>query len=348
MGSNLKLSILIPLRSITPQLQETINNLNIGNNYGRQFEIILSFDGTEQKQKLEVPINLREQVKSIYSKQQKGAAHARNAAARISKGEFLCFVDSDIILPVNFLDQWFEDNFDHETYYSATIYPIHSTSQISHVFNAVVLRKSTRYGITYIATATSWLNRDLFYKIGKFDEEFKDAAGEDAEFCIRAHKNQVQIQETRIIVYHDNPTTVEEFKSRAERYATKGNLYHRKLREFYGQSLRGQNSNVNLPSSRYLSRIFYKARTFLARNLQILGNQLLIVFKGILSALTMNLSSKTFRYVSRLRLGMKNAREAHDHHFVKFTLSKKVQFVFYAFLWSFTYRKHLKKGTETS
>jgi glycosyltransferase involved in cell wall biosynthesis len=342
-SSKVKLSILIPLQRITPQLQETINNLNIGNNYGRDFEVVLSFDGTEQSQNLEIPINLRGQVRKIHSKKQMGAAYARNAAAKSSGGEFLCFVDSDVILPVNFLDRWFEHDFDNKTYYSARIYPIDSTSQVSHLFNAIILRKQTRYGIPYIVTATSWLQRDLFLKIGKFDEGFTDAAGEDSEFCLRAHKEKVQLEETDIIVYHDNPTTLEEFKARAERYATKGNLFHEKLREFYGQSQNNQNFNRKYQNANFFLRAFLKILEEFGRILQELLKQTLALLKLILNVLTMNQVSKIKRFALSMRLGFQYAEESYDHHFVKFTLSRKAKFVFYALLWTYTYRKHMQR-----
>jgi hypothetical protein len=205
---------------------------------------------------------------------------------------------------------------------------MNSQSVISHFFNAVVLRKSVRGSITYIATATSWINRELFNNLGKFDEAFRDAAGEDAEFCIRVHRNNINVEESNIRAYHENPATFQDLIGRAKRYATRGWLYHVRLREHYGYG--SEKSKIS----------FFERLSSL---MWILLRRIFTVFKTILNQITFDVGGKLRRYFLRLIDGLNKAQFQHDHHFIKFTKKRKLLFIFYAIVWSFTYRYHLRK-----
>jgi glycosyltransferase involved in cell wall biosynthesis len=343
----LKLSICFPLVNITPHVIQTLKNLDTGNNSEYIFDIILSFNGVKSVPIFEVPINLKKRIKILHSKKRMGAAYSRNKAATESTAEFVCFVDSDVILPVNFLDCWWENKFNNKTYYSARILPIDNTSIVSHFFTAVVLRKSTRNSITYIATATAWINRELFFRIGKFDEDFQDAAGEDSEFCIRVHKNNIKVEETNIHVYHDNPRTIKELTDRAERYATKGWLYHVKLSEYFGHAKPMRKTERQTLTKNAFIRKLHKTTIYFFKSIASLikrfAKRSLSIIKKILNAITFNSIRKVKNYYSVISDGLKNATEQHDHYFTQFTLRRKFALIMLVFVWTFTYRSNMKK-----
>jgi hypothetical protein len=203
-----------------------------------------------------------------------------------------------------------QHEFNNQTYYCAKIMPIDSNSITSHFFNSMALRKKSRHSIAFITTATSWIDRQLFYQLGKFDEEFPDAAGEDSEFCIRVHTNQINVEETDIHVYHDNPTTLSGLINRAQRYATKGWLYHVKLNEFFLDNIAIQKSNTK---TRVLDTNIFKA------------------------------AKKIRRFYLWVEDGLKKTSEQHIHHFTKFSLRGKMKFILLAFIWEYAYRVNVKK-----
>ena len=98
----------------------------------------------------------------------KGRAKARNALAHKSKGSYLLFIDSDVELTDKVLTQYIKPAFE-------------SDSVVAYMgFN----RK--------LCTRIFGIPRNLFYKIGGFDETFD--LGEDIEIGFRLEKSGIPIK----------------------------------------------------------------------------------------------------------------------------------------------------------
>jgi len=252
-SGNIALSICIPLISERRELMQTLENISIGIPKDFEIEIILSFDGINPIDSISTNYeSISHLINVVSTPKKQGAASARNRAVEKSRGQFLLFLDSDVVLPVDFLEKWSKSVWQNETYYSARVLPINPNSIISLTFGVIALAKNYRHQMSFIPTACSWLSRELFEKSGFFDEDFKDAAGEDAEFCIRINRIGGEILNSDLVVYHDNPDTIASFRQRALRYARHGYKLHQIHNQIRDLEI-NQTTNINsLPSSRHI------------------------------------------------------------------------------------------------
>lgn len=115
-------------------------------------------------------------------------AVGRNAGAAAAKGEYLLFLDSDVILPETFLENLITD-FNDAFYDIATtpVYPLSSINidQLIYFFWNT-LASSTKSFYPYLAGWCIFTTARLHRRIGGFDEEVKMC--EDHDYAVRAIK----------------------------------------------------------------------------------------------------------------------------------------------------------------
>ena len=101
-----KVSIIIPTYNTSKYLKNLLNSIKAQryNNY----EVIVVDDGSDESELREIRKIIREHtvdVKLLWSKDNKGAPHARNKGYDKSTGEYLLFCDSDVIMNPEMLEK---------------------------------------------------------------------------------------------------------------------------------------------------------------------------------------------------------------------------------------------------
>lgn len=126
------------------------------------------------------------------------AAAARNLGARGFAGDFLVFVDSDVIVVPGALDRLLQPLLDGTAdavvgTYSTDVAGLnfafaYKSLYIAHVYARDRPRIQNDYG-----TAIAAVRADVFFELGGFDVSYKGACGEDAEFGIRLTRRGYRI-----------------------------------------------------------------------------------------------------------------------------------------------------------
>ncbi len=112
----------------------------------------------------------------------------RNNGARVARGEFLFFIDADIILPKNFLGKVYNEM--QKRYLDLATCQFKPISKI--LFDKVacdfvnLLIKISQFSIPHAPGFSIFVSKRLFDRVGGFDESIKIA--EDHDFVKRASK----------------------------------------------------------------------------------------------------------------------------------------------------------------
>ncbi|MBU1031243.1 MAG: glycosyltransferase [Nanoarchaeota archaeon] len=175
------LSIIIPLFNGSKTIAKTLHSI-IDNNHS-DFEIIIVNDASTDNFENEIsPILTKfQKIKIINLKENHGAAFARNVGIDNAKGEIIVFIDSDIIIPKNTLQNFSRSNSDitmgiysrkrcfsnlSSKYKSEFLYYVHLNEKVSFWTGCAAVKKH------------------VFEKL-KFDESIKGANVEDTDFGFR-------------------------------------------------------------------------------------------------------------------------------------------------------------------
>jgi glycosyltransferase involved in cell wall biosynthesis len=174
----------------------------------------------------------------VLNQQNRGPAHARNAAAALSTAEYIAFLDAD--------DAFMADKLAH------TVPRLASDEQAALLFHdAVALNRQGRElaptcvspdkahppsmdemlgELWPIITSTVVMPRRVFDACGGFSEEFKFGY-EDPDLWIRAREHGHFIYLPECLSYY---TLIEQRAERMEKYMTSQAVFFRRLRQRYG------------------------------------------------------------------------------------------------------------------
>lgn len=139
---------------------------------------------------------------------------ARNYAAREAKGEYLVFIDADVILIHNALKHYeklLDDNPDcvivGQYHWLPPTYPVKEVKGIIGNDDRVFDNKPKNKWALDFYSGNYALTRKLHFAVGEYDEKITGHGGEDCEFAIRCqgkgHKAIFTDKVTGFHIYHD-------------------------------------------------------------------------------------------------------------------------------------------------
>jgi len=226
------ISIIIPFIEDNALLRLAIESC-LQVDYPRELlELILVYNGGLQ---LEFPLELYSKTGSIrlIREDKKGPYSARNAGAKIAKGEMLLFTDSDCVVDKNWairLVSPFKDNKISAVFGKVLAYnPVTALESFGnkYIFN------HGRMQLVFPWGGNSALRKKVFEELGGFDEDF--ISGGDMDFGIRLRKQNFYMRyEPEAIVYHKHREALKGIFKQYKKYGSGWLL----LREKWGKEIK--------------------------------------------------------------------------------------------------------------
>ena len=178
----MKISIIIPVYNSSLTLKECLEA--IFNSNFKNFEVIVISDNSTDNS---VGIAKQYQCKIIELSENKGPAFARNEGAKISEGDILLFVDSDVIIKkdaLNYLSEKFLQNeidaiqgiYSHEPTYKSII------TQYQMSYNCYYIWPENKKYASTLSTCCLAIRKKIFFNLKGFNVNFKRPSAEDEEF----------------------------------------------------------------------------------------------------------------------------------------------------------------------
>lgn len=224
-------SIIIPTHNRSDALDLTLASLARQDFTGEWEAIVVNNNSTDDTPQVvagwqtKFPVSLH-----LVDETTPGPAAARNAGAKAALGEYIIFIDNDILVDENFLSLHLETLRAHPKCWF-----------IGRVRNPESLRNTPfgRYrddlhevGFTSLpsdkladydgATGQNWaMRREEFFATGGFDEGYPIASCEDAELALRARERgfRTMFNPMSVVVHNDWAIDIETFCKRQELYS---------------------------------------------------------------------------------------------------------------------------------
>ncbi len=173
----------------------------------KNIEIVFVDDGSTDKS---VEIASKYPCKIIKSKINKGASAVRNLGADNSSGDILFFLDSDVALFEDAIENTVIAFKNDDSLGSVCgIYakePLYNDSLVEEyrILQGHYWRISSEGYVTPAFVSLGAIRRDVFYEIGKFNEKIEGASVEDLEIGFRINVNYKLLLTTKVQGYHDD------------------------------------------------------------------------------------------------------------------------------------------------
>ena len=151
----------------------------------------------------------------IYLRQdQRGPAAARNAGAQRASGEFIAFTDADCVPQPDWIAHLLE-SFDNGVAAAGGTYGNASgRSWLASLIHEEIQARHARFGreVDFLGSFNVMYRRELFQRVGGFDESFRTASGEDNDLAYRLQDAGGKLAFTpHAVVAHHHPTGLAQY-----------------------------------------------------------------------------------------------------------------------------------------
>lgn len=213
-------SIIIPVKNNQTGINALIDSIIESQeeiNFPKEIIIV----DNNSKPPIVLPANLKNKklnVQIIVCKK-KGPASARNFGAKVAKGEWLYFTDSDCVVTDHSLlaFQKFQNEAD---VYAGKIVPLEK-GIISNFYENIKLLNpefNEKNESRYLISANCLIKKSVFVNVNGFNEKFEFASGEDIDLGIRISKKNKILYINEAIVFHNYNDNLIKMYKRFYRY----------------------------------------------------------------------------------------------------------------------------------
>ncbi|MCD4770898.1 glycosyltransferase [archaeon] len=191
------------------------------------YEIVIVNDASKDNTAKVVKEIRSKNINLISLKENKGRGNARDTGVRNTKGEYIAFIDADIVLPKN----WLKTCMTYIRKYDAVGGIAVPDGDVAYLYNKFRLKPKTVSHTTEITGSNSLYKKDIFKKI-KFNKNLR--GGEDTDLSWNIEKNGFKIKAIpNLIVDHREDITYRRSLERISSFgrgATKLLANNRKIR----------------------------------------------------------------------------------------------------------------------
>ncbi len=202
-------SIVIPTYNRLPILQKCLKALENQrlsiNTQITDYEIVLVDDGSTDNT-IEWLTNNSQNFPHVklYQQDHQGAAEARNLGVKSAKGDFIIFIDSDLVVTESFLQSHANALNNHENDRVFTYGAVINTANFENPTSEPY--KITDFSAAYFATGNVAIAKHWLEEAGLFDTSFKQYGWEDLELGVRLKKLGLKLIKCPLAVgYHWHP-----------------------------------------------------------------------------------------------------------------------------------------------
>ncbi len=218
-------------------------------------------------------------MKVIVLKKNQGPAHARNVGAKYAKGEVLLFFDSDVVVYKNTLYEVVRSfKSDPDLFALTGVWDkVQKSRDFFPKFKALrdwsywINERDPRNYYYLFSTRVAAIRRDLFYRLGGFDDTYKAALVEDIELTYRIAKRHAVVFDPKVIVAHE----FEDFATVAKKYFWRSYYWskiYRERKKFDPVATTGKEALTTISAALLvLMGIFYLAVRMMNYGLRIMG-----------------------------------------------------------------------------
>ena len=205
MNKKIFLSMIIPAFNNLNHVLDLLKSIDISNS--KNIEVIIIDDGSKPKLKKKLK---KFKIKYKYIRNS-GPATARNFGAKVSSGNFLLFIDSDLILPKNFINKL--KNFLKKEKIKIGSIPYGIKSNIDNIFSQYkaffdyfnISTKLKEKKDKVLIGSSCVFERKFFFKYNGWSQNIKTPSLEQEEFAKRLKKTKIT-RLKNLYVEHKFPT----------------------------------------------------------------------------------------------------------------------------------------------
>ena len=237
----MKVSVIIPTHNRSDALRETLSNLARQDFAGEWEAVVVNNNSTDDTDAVVENFEFPVPLKVVHEKIPCPAA-SRNAGVSAARGEYIIFIDNDILVEENFISQhvenldenagcWFVGRVKNPKQLRETAFGRFSDDNHENNFKAYPSGVITEI---YEATGANWaMRRAEFLAVGGFDQSFAIASCEDAEFSQRAKQAGIRtmFNPHSVVLHNDWAINLDSYCRRQELYSISSVLLWRKYGE---------------------------------------------------------------------------------------------------------------------
>jgi glycosyltransferase involved in cell wall biosynthesis len=211
----MKVSIIIPVYNEINNISRCLDSLLSQTMDSSNFEIIVVDDHSVDSTKEFIRDNYGDKIRLVVN-DKKGPARARNLGTKMAKGEILVFTDADCELHPNWLKEMV---FPIKTGQADGVQGRYLTKQKAIIARFVQYEIEERYKrlknkryIDSLSTYSASYKRDQFLDVNGFNDNYKQASGEDSDLSYRLEQRGAKfIFNSKAVCYHLHPENLKDY-----------------------------------------------------------------------------------------------------------------------------------------
>lgn len=210
LGRTAKISIIIPVFNSRAHLKTCLNSIVQTIHEYRNAELILIDNGSTDGS-FEILRSDYADLAKIYQLRDVTISALRNHGARVATGDLLCFIDSDFLVPQNYLQRAIQLFESVDTDAAGWVWDLPESSHwVEKTWWTLHCEDRDRY-VPYLPSGNFVIRKKMFDEVGGFREDL--ITGEDAELGVRLTANGFRMYESRALaaVNLGNPKSLRAF-----------------------------------------------------------------------------------------------------------------------------------------